>query len=230
MTTNHQPGLDSFEASLLTELRGEVARRGADGVPASRPKAVRRGLQLSGTAALATAAALGVIGLAGGPGASAAYAVDREADGDIVITLNALKDPEGLERELAGYGIDAEVDYEATPDMGGPIEFSDGELPPGATLEQGSGSMSGYAEVEAEVEASTGGEGAPAPDAGPCGELAPAPFEDGLKITIPVELIDDAGTLKISGAGDNSFGSIEVSYSLPGGGGCGMGVAQASAR
>ena len=96
MTTD----LDTFETALLAELRSTVADR--------RPHRRTRALTLGGVAASA-AAAVG-IGLAVG-GSSPAFAVQKEADGDVVVTINRLDDASGLEHALAAQGVTADVDY-----------------------------------------------------------------------------------------------------------------------
>ncbi len=105
MTTTPSTGpegdLDRFETALLTELRAVVTDRR----PAQQRK---RTLAFGGVAASAVAAM--AIGLAVG-GSSPAFAVHREADGDISVTINRLEDADGLERALAAQGVTADVDY-----------------------------------------------------------------------------------------------------------------------
>ncbi|TXL60796.1 hypothetical protein [Aeromicrobium terrae] len=96
MTTD----LDTFETALLAELRTVVADR--------RPQRRARTLTLGGLAA-SVAAAVG-IGLAVG-GSSPAFAVEKQADGDVVVTVHRFDDADGLERALADQGVTADVDY-----------------------------------------------------------------------------------------------------------------------
>lgn len=102
------PTLDNFESALLTELRAHVAEQVASG-PERRPIG-RRIAVLSAAAAVAGAAAIGVVG----PRPDPAFAVERQADGDVVITVTRLSDADGLERALAHEGITAEVSYDDT--------------------------------------------------------------------------------------------------------------------
>lgn len=78
--------------------------------PGPRPRSQRR-RWVAGLAAAAAAATAAVVLAPGGPAVSPAYAVDREADGEVVITINRLEDEAGLETALREHGIDAEVTY-----------------------------------------------------------------------------------------------------------------------
>ena len=100
--------LDTFEESLLVELRQHVAARSA-----AVPRGRRRGAAV--VAGGAVAAATVALGLALGSGVvapSAAYAVDTRADGDLVVTVRDLSDAAGLEAALATHGIHATIAYE----------------------------------------------------------------------------------------------------------------------
>lgn len=105
--------LDTFEQSLLTELRQHVAARNPD---RTAPRATPRrrwtlGLTAGGLATAAAAVAISIgIGVAG-PGAGAAYAIDPQPDGDIVVTVYDLSNGSGLEGALAAKGIHADVSY-----------------------------------------------------------------------------------------------------------------------
>jgi hypothetical protein len=100
--------LDTFEQSLLSELRQHVVAR----TPA-RPTARRRwtarvavgGLATAGAAAVALSLGTGVVG------PSAAYAVESEPNGDVVVTVHNLADASGLEHALAAKGVHANVTY-----------------------------------------------------------------------------------------------------------------------
>jgi hypothetical protein len=100
--------LGTFEERLLTELKVVAAQPmpGAAPVPARQP---RRRLVLAGAAALAavTAAGAGVFGLHTSP----AYAVERDPDGSIRVSVYDYRDPAGLQRRIEAFGVRAAVDY-----------------------------------------------------------------------------------------------------------------------
>lgn len=112
--------LDSFESALLTELRTHVAQRSATR-HARRPIA-RHVAAMAAAAAVAGAIATGLVALRPDP----AFAVENQADGDIVVTVIELSDAAGLEHALAREGVTAEVTYQADVvnpsdlDRGGP--------------------------------------------------------------------------------------------------------------
>jgi hypothetical protein len=103
--------LDTFEQSLLTELRQHVATRTSNRTEARTTLRRRWTVGLTGgglaTAAAAVALSLG-IGV-GGP--SAAYAIESQPDGDVVVTVYDLSDANGLERALAAKGVHADITY-----------------------------------------------------------------------------------------------------------------------
>jgi len=112
-----QRSLDRFESSLLAELRTLVSERPVvETRPILRPDArrIRRGISLVAAAAAAVAA------VAVGPhwGASPAFAVTKQEDGDIAVTIHRLEDAKDLEKALADQGVTAEVDYDADPGDG----------------------------------------------------------------------------------------------------------------
>ncbi|MGL5808733.1 MAG: hypothetical protein ACRCYQ_02170 [Nocardioides sp.] len=99
-------GWSSFETALLAELRDVVTER-AESPALDMPKPRRRGrAAVIGAAAAAAIAAVAVTVL---PASTPAFAVDRQADGDVVVTVNRLDDFDGLEEALAEYGVTAEV-------------------------------------------------------------------------------------------------------------------------
>jgi len=71
-----------------------------------------RGRWAAGVLAAAAAAAAYVVVSPGGPAVSPAYAIDKQADGDIIVTIHRLEDAAGLEAALAEHGIDANVAFE----------------------------------------------------------------------------------------------------------------------
>ena len=100
--------LDTFEQSLLGELRQHVVAR-----TASQPAPRRRWTARVAVAGLATAAAVAVaVSLGTGAVApSPAYAVESAPNGDVVVTVHNLTDASGLEHALAAKGVHARVTY-----------------------------------------------------------------------------------------------------------------------
>ncbi|MDM7853890.1 hypothetical protein [Cellulomonas alba] len=98
--------LDTFEQSLLGELRHHVAGRRTRVRPARRTVALVAG-GVAATGATAVALALGTS--VAGP--AAAFAVESQPDGDVVVTVHDLSDASGLEHALAAKGVDADVRY-----------------------------------------------------------------------------------------------------------------------
>lgn len=108
MTTTHRPDnqpLDSFESSLLTELKAQVAlNEAADPAPSRRTKRRVLGVSLGGVVA-AGVAALGLSTL-GTP----AWSVS-ESNGELTVKVNRLEGAENLERELAAHGVTADISF-----------------------------------------------------------------------------------------------------------------------
>ena len=108
----HTP-LDSFESALLAELRTHVAEQPARQAEprGTRGRRVRR-FALGAVAAGLAASVVGVVSLGGHGGASPAYAVELDGDGDVVVTVHRLDDAAGLEKALRAKGVDADVSYD----------------------------------------------------------------------------------------------------------------------
>jgi len=228
MNTMHptpDPELDSFDRALIGELRLAVAQRAA--TPLRRPR--RRASLTVGGIAAATVAAFGISAML--PGA-AAYAVDRTATGDITITIHHLDDADGLEKALAGYGIEANVDYDASSTNLGPAPsgVSPQALPDGESVGLTSAGS-------ASASASAGIEGSDAPDSSsPCGDFADLPKTamngDDYVITIPADspILNADSVLEITTSGDlaDAFAGLQVDYTVNGVK-CGFGSVQAGA-
>jgi hypothetical protein len=102
--------LDTFEQSLLNELRHHVVTRAA--VQATPRRRGSIGLAAGGLTAGGLTAAAVVLGIATNvAGPSAAYAVESEPNGDVVVTIHDLSDADGLEGALAAKGINASITY-----------------------------------------------------------------------------------------------------------------------
>jgi hypothetical protein len=103
--------LDTFEQSLLLELRRHVVAQ----TPVQPDRAVRRRWVAGGVAGLVTSgAAAVVISLGTGvAGPTAAYGVESQPNGDVIVTVHDLTDASGLERALAAEGVHADVRHVA---------------------------------------------------------------------------------------------------------------------
>jgi hypothetical protein len=101
----------TFEDQLLDELRAVVAAQPAPEptTPVRARRAPTARLALAAGAVVATAA--GIFVAAGGDTAAPAYAVDRQSDGTVTVSINSLRDAAGLQEKLRAAGIPAAVDY-----------------------------------------------------------------------------------------------------------------------
>jgi hypothetical protein len=97
----------NFEERLLMELKTEMAERAAR-EPARRSRRVVTRSRLVAAAAVAAAAVAVPLVLGGG---AAAYAVAKDPDGTLIVTINELKDPEGFQAALNAQGVKADVTY-----------------------------------------------------------------------------------------------------------------------
>ncbi len=95
-----QTPLDSFESALLARAAPAGGRAPGPASPA-RP---RRRLRLAAVGATGVAASVVAVFGLGGSGGSPAYAVDKNSDGDVVVTVHRLDDAAGLEDALARHG------------------------------------------------------------------------------------------------------------------------------
>jgi len=122
-----------FEDRLLVQLRNVVA---ANPDPASAPTAararrlIRPRLAMAG-GGLAAATAVVAIVASSGSNPAAAYAVDSGPNGTVSVTINSLRDANGLQSALRAKGIPADVDYApataAAPCPGGPPKIVEGK-------------------------------------------------------------------------------------------------------
>jgi hypothetical protein len=115
MGTPNQQQLGAFEENLLAQLKNVVANRAVDsaapmtGRSARRP---RRRLVLAGGAVVAVAAVAAIAGPSVlGLHTSAAYAVERDPDGSIRVSIYDYRDPKGLQQRIEAFGVKAAVDY-----------------------------------------------------------------------------------------------------------------------
>ncbi|QLQ11052.1 MAG: hypothetical protein HZY75_12655 [Nocardioidaceae bacterium] len=213
--------LDNFETELLTALRAEVATRDTQ---TSRPSRARRRV-----AALAVAVVGAVMAVLAAfllqP--TAAYAVEKETNGDVVVTIKSLKDADGLERALRDAGINAEVDYDATPIMLGGDEAgallsesmnaAEAEASTHSESAEGSGtageSSGGTAELEGDAEAYAGADDGSVPPIPADAEVfAIESHADGsVTFRLPASLVGSEETLYITTSGDAGMGGIAIS-------------------
>ncbi|GGU45098.1 hypothetical protein [Nocardioides albus] len=100
--------MNTFEQSLLTELREHVATRTPG--PARGPvrSTLARRWRWAAVPAATAAAVTAVLLAVSGP--TPAYAVDDSGD-DVVVTVYRLDDAKGLEQALREHGLAAEIDY-----------------------------------------------------------------------------------------------------------------------
>jgi len=102
--------LDTFELSLLAELREHVAARSeAQPTPHRRwgARVAVAGLATAAAVALAVVISLGTNAVA----PSRAYALESQPNGDVVVTVYDLTDANALEHALAAKGVRADVTY-----------------------------------------------------------------------------------------------------------------------
>lgn len=135
----------TFEDRLLEELKREIEARAPRPAPA-RPRRVVTAPRFALAAALATAATAAAVLLPGSPGAPEAYAVDRNGDGSVTVTLYDLTpDPEEQDalvarvRELGvRVSIDSPPDGTAcTQPRGEVIQSPAGVADPGMKIDIG---------------------------------------------------------------------------------------------
>jgi hypothetical protein len=114
MVTSDQQ-LGAFEEHLLAELKNVVATHTVEGAVPGAGRATRRPrrrLVLAAAAVMTAAAVTAVIdptmlGLSSSP----AYAVQRDPDGSIRISVYDYRDPKGLQQRIEAFGVKAAVDY-----------------------------------------------------------------------------------------------------------------------
>lgn len=196
--------LDTFEQSLLTELRRHVADR-----PSPRRTRRRRWAAAGAGLVAAGSIATGAVLLQPGP----AFAVQEEADGDIVVTIASLDDAAGLERALAEHGVEAEVSYDADELLPEVQEVPPGKadadigIDPGPRLETGGTDP---------AEGPEGAEGAEVPDGLPCGAIAIETRGDGITFRLPAAAVAAESPLVIRTAGKtDGWSSIAVQWERP---------------
>jgi hypothetical protein len=96
--------MSNFDLRLLEDLKAHIETRTPQRIPRRRARLVAAG---AAAGAAITAGVLVLPGVLAGP----AYAVERAPDGAIRISIREYRDPDGLERKLRGFGVDAVIDY-----------------------------------------------------------------------------------------------------------------------
>lgn len=103
---------DNFEEKLLTELRQVVSERPEPAHATAQPHRSRRPARFAmagGGLAVAVAAVAIIAG--SGDNTPTAYAVAKEPDGAVTVSIKSLQDADGLEASLIKAGVPAEVNY-----------------------------------------------------------------------------------------------------------------------
>jgi hypothetical protein len=103
--------LDTFEQSLLSELRQHVVAR-TDRQPVVRRHRTTR-FAVGGLATAGGAAAVAIVLGTNLATPTAAFAVEGRPNGDVVVTVHDLADATALEQALAVKGVRADVSYDA---------------------------------------------------------------------------------------------------------------------
>jgi hypothetical protein len=115
--TSNRDRLGGFEEKLLGELKTVVAQRSAEqsGPVRARTPLWRRPRVVSAVSAGALAIGAVSVALLGSvstaPSAMAAFDVRANDDGTVTVTIYRFDDADGLEEQLAEYGVPADVTY-----------------------------------------------------------------------------------------------------------------------
>lgn len=99
--------LAGFEERRLTELKEHVVARAA----AERPRRPRRRIVLAVAAGAAIAAVSSVMTVSSMGGADRAYAVTKNSDGIVFVTVRDFRDAAGLTRQLKSLNVPAIVNF-----------------------------------------------------------------------------------------------------------------------
>jgi hypothetical protein len=118
-----RPEPQSLDAAWSAATLRHILASGEPAVTRTRTT-VRRRVVASAAAAAAASVAVVVGSLT--MGTSAAFAVEQEGNGDVVVTIHRLTDAAGLEKALREHGIDAQVTYLSTHT---PSDLGDGSGP-----------------------------------------------------------------------------------------------------
>jgi hypothetical protein len=198
--------MNSFEDSLLSELRTVVAKREPRRSLASRLGKPGFVALPAGALGIAAAAAVGVSALGG---ASAAYAVTTASSGDVVVTINSLSDASGLQSALRADGVDAYVNYDtntgvttSTGPDGAETVVNGGTPTPGAT------GTAGQHPVLAQGVGGVANPNAPQSNT----TSTPIPGADGLE-PVNVQITQNSTTLDIPAADVNSGYTLHITTS-----------------
>ncbi|GII86051.1 hypothetical protein Ssi03_40410 [Sphaerisporangium siamense] len=97
----------TFDEKLLGELKAYMAERQAAG---RAPRRTGRRLVMAVGAVGVAAAAAVTVPMVAGP-TSPAYAVTKNPDGSVTLTIREFRDPDAVERSLAAVGVPADIAY-----------------------------------------------------------------------------------------------------------------------
>ncbi|GII64532.1 hypothetical protein Skr01_46170 [Sphaerisporangium krabiense] len=97
----------TFDEKLLGELKAYMAERQAAGRAPRRTG--RRLVMAVGAVGVAAAAAVTIPMVTGS--ATPAYAVTKNPDGSVTLTIREFRDPDAVERSLAAVGVPADIAY-----------------------------------------------------------------------------------------------------------------------
>ncbi|MEU0314471.1 hypothetical protein [Nocardioides sp. NPDC006273] len=189
--------MNTFEQSLLTELRDHVATPTPTPVRSARARRARRWRWAALPAAVAASATAAVVAVSG---PTPAYAIDESRD-DIVVTIYRLDDAAGLEQALHQHGVAAEVDY----DSGASVSVGDDG---GRSLDTGTGPEQGERQQESDSTAD-----GPGDDSAPKIE-AILSEEDAFTIRLDRDSIPEDQVLHLStmGSADDGLAALRIAW------------------
>lgn len=191
--------MNTFEQSLLTELREHVATRTPGPVRSTRARRWRWAAVPAAAAAAVTAVVVAV------SGPTPAYAVDESGD-DVVVTVYRLDDAAGLERALREHGVAAEVDYD--PDVSDPAEGPGDGTDDGGSLDSATGPEQGT-ERRQESESTADG-----PVDGSAPRIETSLSEDAFTLRLDREAIPENQVLHLTtmGSVDDGLAGLRISW------------------
>jgi hypothetical protein len=198
--------MNTFEDSLLVELREHIAHRAADAPARTRRARRLRWSALPVGAATATAVALVLV-----QSPAAAYAVDRTDDGNVVVTIDKLSDAAGLQQALRADGINAVVNYDANL-----APISPSGAPTGVNSDSGTSSGPTTTTNDGAGQTANGAPGTDGSQSG-CGQPGPVQVAAGPNsVTFTISAADVGSTSKLfittGGSQDSGFTALQIRW------------------